>query len=261
MNSPTLLANRDVEIVPLQAPLGRYVNVDLQDALVTALKNRPEIDEAMQEIQAAGVRLDMAQNELLPVLDLVLETYVTGLQGGFDIGQSFTDQFSVGEPGYTAGFVFEVPLHNRAASARLSRRRLELRQLSSQLQSTTEILKAEVEVAVREVNTAYGEMQGKYQAMSAAADDVDYLQRRWELLPGEDRAASFLLADLLDAQDRLMSEEFDFARSRFDYTLSLARLNKATGTLLQQEQIVPHQVDLHGLPEMMFDKATPSQRP
>ena len=38
--------------------------------------------------------------------------------------------------------------------------------------------------------------------MIAAQIDVDYLQRRWELLPGEDRAASFLLEDLIDSQDQ-----------------------------------------------------------
>ncbi len=55
------------------------VEVSLQDALVTALQHRPEVDAASQEIRAASVRLNMSRNELLPALDLVLETYVMGL--------------------------------------------------------------------------------------------------------------------------------------------------------------------------------------
>ncbi len=78
-------------------------------------------------------------------------------------------------------------------------------------------------------------MQSKYHAMKAAEDDIRYLHERWNLVPGEDRPPSFLLEDLLNAQDRLMSEEFDFAKTQFEYTVSLARLKKATGTLLQHE--------------------------
>jgi outer membrane protein TolC len=193
----------------------------------------------------------MAKNELLPVLDVVLETYLTGLQGDYNIGQSFADQFSRGEPSYTAGLIFEVPLYNRAARARYHRRQLELQQLSSQFQAAVEQLKAELEVAVREVHTAFREMQSEYHAMVAAKDDVSFLTRRWELLPGEDRAASFALEDLLDSQDRLMAEEFGFVQTQIEYTLSLARLRRATGTLLQQEHLVPEA----GAPEEVFTPA------
>lgn len=237
VNSPTMLNYRNGELVPAQTPLREFIPISVDDALVTALQNRPEIDAATQEIEAARIRMNMAKNELLPALDLVLETYVTGLQGNYNIARSFADQFSVGEPSYTAGLVFEVPLHRHAAKARYQRRNLELRQLSSRFQATVERLNAEVEIAVREVETAYREMQAKYTAMVAADADVRYLQRRWELLPGDDRSASFLLADLLDAQDRLAIEEFSFAKTQVEYTLSLTRLNRATGTLLRHEQI------------------------
>ena len=99
-------------------------------------------------------------------------------------------------------------------------------------------MRNEVEVAVREVNTSYHEMLGRYHAMVAAGEQLHYLQRRWELLPGEDRAGGFLLEDLLDAQDRLVAEELEFARSQVEYTLSLSRLQRAIGTLLDREAIV-----------------------
>lgn len=254
VNSPTLLADRASELVPVQPPASYFVPVDLHDALATALNNRPDIDAAAQEIEAARIRLKVARNELLPVLDAVLETYVSGLRGDLDIASAFSDQFQIGAPSYTAGLVFENPIHRRSAKANHLRRRIELRQLSNKFKAAVESLNADVEVAVREVETAYREMQANYQSMTAAQSDADYLLRRWETLPGDDRSASFMLEDLLDAQDRLAAAEFDFTRAQVAYTMSLTYLNRATGTLLKQEKIKMVQGDDCGLPTIRFEK-------
>ncbi len=253
-NSPELLARPRAELIPLDYPAMIAVDVSLPDAMVTALQHRPEIDAASQEIRAASVRLDMSRNELLPALDLVLETYVAGLDQDHDIGQALGDQFTVGEPSYTAGLVFEVPLQRRAAKARLQRRRLQLRQITQRFDDTVQTLLTEVEIAVREVTTTYREMFGKYRAMKAAVAEVDYLTQRWQLLAGDDRSASFLLEDLLDAQDRLAIEEYGFAVAQRDYTISQVTLNRATGILLQQEEIEPVRMCRGGLPELRFKR-------
>jgi outer membrane protein TolC len=239
VQSAELTANPYIELVPREDPSMVQVPVDLRDSMLTALRHRPEIDQAIQRVRAAGVRLDMSKNQLLPVLDVVLETYVSGLQGEYDIGESLIDQFSVGEPGYTAGLVYEVPLGRRAAKARFERRRLELQQLSATFEDAVQSLLSEVEVAVRDVDTSYRELQGKYQALVAQETEVEYYQRRWEMLPGEDIAASFMLEDLLDAQDRLATEEFEFARAQFTYMISVIQLKRATGTLLQFDKLPP----------------------
>ncbi len=254
-NSPELLSNPSAELVPLDYPAMVSVDVNLPDAMVTALQNRPEIDVASQEIRAASVRLNMSRNELLPALDLVLETYVAGLDQDYDISQSLADQFSVGEPSYTAGLVFEVPLQRRAAKARLQRRQLQLRQLTQRFDDTVQTLMSDVEIAVREVTATHREMVAKYRAMKAAEMDVDYLNQRWNLLSGDDRSVSFLLEDLLDAQDRLAIEENGFALAQRDYTMSQTTLKRATGTLLQQEQIEPMRTRGNGLPELHFERS------
>ncbi|MFO0868129.1 MAG: TolC family protein [Pirellulales bacterium] len=237
INSPQMLAERTTELVPIQSPLPVELQVDPRAAFLTALENRSEIDAATRELDAARVRLNMAQNELLPVLDLVLESFVSGLQGDNAIGEAWLDQFSRGEPSYTAGLLFEVPLDRRAARSNQQRRLAELRQLSNQFKAAVETLHSEVEIAVRDVDVSYREIQARYVAMVAAQADTDYLQRRWEALPGDDRAASFTLEDLLDAQDRLVLAEAAFVEAQVAHTLSLARLNRATGMLLKHERI------------------------
>lgn len=253
-SAPDLRSNPHAELIPQDPPETVRVEVSLPDALVTALQHRPEIDAASHEIRAASVRLKMSKNELLPALDLVLETYVMGIDTDYDIGQAWSDQFSVGEPSYSAGLVFEVPLHRRAAKARLQRRSLELRQVTEQFDETIAVLSAEVEIAVRDVTATYQEMVGKYRAMLAAQAEVDYASQRWQLMSGEDRSASLLLEDLLDAQDRLVTEEYGFALAQHLYTVSQTKLKRATGTLLQHEGVEAVRFCQGGLPQLQFQK-------
>lgn len=256
--APEMLADRSVELLPLDVPVVSIDKADQRETLVTALENRPEIDEAMQVVSAAGVRLEMSKNELLPVLDAVVKMYVAGLNGNYGIGQSLGDQFTVGEPGYTAGLVFEFPVQNRAARARYQRRTIELRKLRSEFQDTIQTISSEVEIATREVETTYREMQARYSAVQAAEADVSYLHERWQFIPGEDRAASFVLEDLLDAQDRLVDEEFRFADAQRAYMVSLTALRRATGVLLQYESVFPAELEEDGVPRIMFEKAEPA---
>ena len=58
----------------------------------------------------------------------------------------------------------------------------------------------------------------------------------------------------MDSQDRLATEEVGFALAQRNYTLSLTELKRATGTLLQQEQIEPVRTCQGGLPQLEFQK-------
>ncbi|MFV2065455.1 MAG: TolC family protein [Pirellulales bacterium] len=261
VNAPDLVDSSSLELVPAEPPKRDYISINVRDALLTALQHRPEVDAALQRIRASSVRLNVSKNELLPLLDFVMETYVSGLEGRSDIGQAWVNQFNVGEPSYSVGLQFEVPWGNRAAVARYKRRRIEARQLVAEFNTTIERLMGEVEVAVREVKTSYREMEGHYCSMLANEADARYLEQRWRLLPGEDRARNFVLEDLLDSQDRLVSEEFAFARSQFAYTLSLTKLNRSMGTLLNYEQVSVRRGVENGLPRIHLDKPRMAELP
>ncbi|MCO8121378.1 TolC family protein [Stieleria sp. TO1_6] len=240
VSSPELTQDQSLEIIPARPPSLAYFPVSLEDAVVTALQQRSEINQVARQLDAARVRMRIARNEMLPMLDLVLETYVSGLRGQNDISQSWVDQFSVGEPSYSAGLLFEVPLYRRAAKANVQRRQAELRQLADQMSQTIQQLHAEVAAAVREVETSYREMNARYIAMVSAEDYMELISRRWRELPGEGDSSNLLLDDLLNSQDRLLVEEVKFAQSQIDYALSTTRLKRATGSLLQIQPAVPY---------------------
>ena len=94
----------------------------------------------------------------------------------------------------------------------------------------------EVEIAVRETETSYLEMLGHFQAMVASENEAQYLEERWKVLPGNDQTISFLLEDLLDAQERVADEEADFVASQVAYVLAVVNLKSATGILLTVDQ-------------------------
>ena len=170
-------------------------------------------------------------------MNLVLESYVAGLRGNSEIDQAWLDQYREGEPSYSIGLQYERPFGNRLANARMQRRHHELQQLQAELQATLEAVRLEVEVAVRELQTTYGEMEANYRAMEAATVEVDYIADRWQLLPDADRSASVLLEHLLQAQERLNAAESAYLHAQLNYSLSQMAYRRATGRLLQAEEI------------------------
>ena len=120
--------------------------------------------------------------------------------------------------------------------------------------SPLKMLVPEVEVAVREVKTSYSEIQSTLDAMRATQSEVDYLFGRWKHFGGEEQAASLLLQDLLDAQERLSAAEYAFAQAQVGYTVALYALKQATGTLLEYEQISPARAWEDGVPRLMLEK-------
>ena len=259
VNDPNMATVESIELIPTDVPTQASVPVDMHTALSTALRNRPEIGQAIQRIKSSGIRLNMAKNELLPRLDAVLETYLSGLRGNSGVAEAWGRQFSEGEPGYTVGLQYNIPIGRRAPKARLQRRRLELRQLEHQFQATVESLMAEVKIAVREVSTSFREAHAKYESMLAAERQLEFIQERWKRLPGEDRTVGLYLEDLLKAQERLAEKEFSFLEAQTSYNLSLNNLKRATGTLLQSEQIVQGRMCDCNLPRNVLEKASIEQ--
>lgn len=253
VNDPSL-ASDQLELIPLDVPSLQNFPASMEESLSMAIQHRPEIGQSLKQIKAACVRVNMSKNEMMPVLNLVTETYVAGLRGDSDIGGAWQDQFGVGEPSYSIGLQFEVPLNNRAAKSRNTRRRLELRQLQNQYETTVQTLKLETRVAVREVETSFDELDTKYSSMQAMNAKNAYILRRWELMPGEGRSGSYVLEDLLVAQTQLSRTENEYLSSVVTYNLALMNLKRATGMLLQHEQVTVGRICHNGLPTQIVDK-------
>jgi len=137
------------------------------------------------------------------------------------------------------GFEFEVPLGNRAAKSRLEQRKWELKRSINVFRATVEKALTDVEVAHREVATAWSEVLSRYQAMSAAQNEASYLQDRFDVLPMAEDSATLLLEDLLDAFERVADEEAAFVQAQVGHAIAIIRLRKEVGTLLRSREARP----------------------
>ena len=236
VNDPTLASAMALEWTPQDHPLVDRIDVSPIASAQTAIATRPEIATAMRRVKALSVQAEVARFDLLPRLDLLIRTYVAGLDERADTVGAWNNQWTDGRPTYGAGLLYEFPLGNRAAEGRLRRSRWELAREIHELESTIEQTLLEVDVAVRETQTAYREMISKQRAVSAATAETQYLDERWRMLPTARDSTVQLLENLLDAQQRVGTEEAALATATVNYARSWVALRRAMGTLLQVDQ-------------------------
>lgn len=238
VNDPAFLVGTGVELVTSQQPVVSPPEQPFTDVLTTALLNRPEIAQAVRQLQAAAIREARAKNELRPDLDFVFDTYVKGIEGDYDYSQAFSSQFDEGDPSYMVGLRFEYPLGNNSAQARDLRKRIEARQLLNQLDVSVQHVLLEVQVSYREMQKYHESMLQSYQIMKSDEQEINELLESidYKLAQGEPYAD--MLYRLMDASERLTESEETVARSELTYNLALYNLYRAMGILVSDNDIV-----------------------
>lgn len=258
INAPEL-ANTDVaELIPVEPPVMDFMNADLQTEIHNAIRSRPEIKAAIQQVKAGANQLGIAQHELLPALNLVTQGYLNGLRGDSDFGKSFTDQFSAGRPSYSVGFQYEIPIGNRAAKARVSRRKHELSRLQDEYGRAVEAVSTEVDIAVRELNTSYRELGAKGRALAASEAEAHTIEQRWLRMVDGSGSAGLNLESLLRAQERVTAAEREYVESILTYNLSMVNLKRSNGSLLQSENVAISKGCEGGCQQINLGKGVPA---
>ncbi len=254
-SDPELLDAPNSEIIPADRLILSSSPVNDRAAAEAALQNRPEITQAFLQLQAAGIRENMARNEIMPELNLVLQGSLGGLTGG-DMADAYGKQYAEGGPGYGIGLVFSFPLENNIGKAHLERRRIETRQQINQVKTTIDTVLLEVKVSAREVATAHRETQAKYEAVRAFTEDLDTLQARRPIQDLRDEVqASGFLDTMLDAQDRRANAEEEFIRAAANYQIAIVNLERAKGNLLTYSDVsVMRGKDEKNLPQLWLEK-------
>lgn len=238
VNDPAFLADGGVELITTQLPIMQRPDNPFDNVLATALRNRPEIAQGVRHIQAAALREAKTDNELLPTLDFVFDTYVKGLDGDYDYGNAYSNQFEDGGPSYLFGLRFEYPLGNNGAEARNLRKRIEMRQMLHQLDVTVENVLLEVQVSYREMDKYYESMIQSYQIMNSDQEEIKELMARIDYLLAQGEPYGDMLYRLMDANERLTRSEEVFAKSELTYNLALYNLYRAMGILISNSDII-----------------------
>ena len=257
INAPELANSDQAELIPAELPALNFFNAELQTEIQTAIQNRPEVKAAIQQVKAGSSRLGIAQHELLPTLNLVTQGFLNGLRGDSDFGRAFTDQFSTGRPSYSLGVQYELPVGNRSARARLCRRKHELARLEDEYSRALEAIQTEVDIAVRELNTAYLEIGAKSRALAAAEAEANTIEQRWLRLIDGNGSGGLNLESLLRAQERVTESEREYVTSVLTYNLAMVNLKRSNGTLLKSESVIINKRCEEGCSQIDLDKGPP----
>lgn len=208
------------EVVTSTLPLKRSVHVQPEDKVQAALQQRSEVHQAIREIKAATIRYDVAANEVLPALNLVLSGYVAGLDAGDDVGTSWTNQFSEGEPGVGIGFDFEVPYRNRAAEALAERQQITIKRVQAALQTVIANVGEDVRNQVIERNKFGDMLNDQQEAIIRVRSLLKNATIRREQLADGNQVADLYLENLLQIQNRLEATESAYLQSQVRYSLA-----------------------------------------
>ena len=236
VNSPELAAGPDA-LMPTTPPIDELFVIDRQNELEAALAFHPDLLAARDRIKAAATRLKVAENELRPTLNLVMEGYLHGLNGNYGLGDSLIDQFAQGRPSYSGGLNYQRPYRNTIAKAIQRERRLELRQLLLDLDNTMLTVTADVVQAIETVKATYAELESAVTSTMAFDAEVRYLDGRWQNAFIESTQPSLLLDELLNAQNQLIQAENAWARAQAEHMIAFVKLHVATGMLLNAVHI------------------------
>jgi outer membrane protein len=232
MNAPELPVGSAVVIAPADAPIDEPITYSLFDELEAAISGRPDMLQAILDIDNASIRYAVARNAKLPRLDFSIEATSTGLARGIDDAY---DQ--VGETDFLSwvlGLDFEQAIGNRQAEAAF--RRVQLQRLQSKItyDATRQRVVDDVVAALRSIQENFDLIEQTRVQRYAAAESLRTLLALEETIQARD--ANFLNLKF-NRQEGLANAELAELQSLVDYNVAVAELHRATGEALQRNRI------------------------
>jgi outer membrane protein TolC len=225
----------------------RKSNVD--EALLTAMQNRPELKSLKIDLSSENLNLGFAKNQLLPRLDLTASYYSPGVSGdqilylnddpltGVIVGKipgsssnALKDSFAFKYNNWSVGLTLGIPLNTVFSRAAVAQAKLNLEQVTLRLKNQEQTIYLEIRNGVRSVESNYKRVQSYRLARELAEKK---LQAEEEKLKVGLSTNYFVLTYQRDLSDARIAE----LRSIVDYVISVASLEKATGTNLKNKGI------------------------
>ena len=239
MGDPAYPTASAVVILPAVEPLIEPLRFDPAEQFDTALKNRLELGQQQIRIDSAAIALDVAENNLLPQLNLVGQAGFQAVDERW--AGAIEDSYDFHQPSASIGLEFEIPFGNRLARAVLRRAQLQRRQAIEQYMGLIKQIEQDVSVSLREVDTTWEEIVTRRRAVFQAADSLRAIQQRREA----DEALTPTFVQLeLDSQQTLANARAEEAQAISRYNIAIAQLERSKGMLLRYNNITMQEQQL-----------------
>ena len=184
---------------------------DLETWIALANERRPEIMAADEALKKSWLNVRVAQNGLLPNVDL------TAAYGRAQTGTTVGRALDFRGDEWAAGLLFSYPLGNVAARSLLSRARIDHTRFETQLAQTKRLVELQVRTAEIRLRTSLERMKPLAVSVEQAEGKLEIARARFALGQATNK-------DVTDAQEDIRDGEIDLLRSIVDYDIGLAEL-------------------------------------
>lgn len=216
---------QDLRLTPLDQPVMTLEPISLQEAIDTAIAQRPEIVQAKKNMESSDLNTKFAKNQILPTLSFQGTMGMAGL--GKDYADSMDKNFSGDYYNYGAGLVLSYPLGNRSAWSTYNKRQLEGKNAEASLVSVRQQIIVGVREAVRRVQTDFKRIETTRSARIMAEKQLQAEQERLKVGLSTTRF-------VLDFQRDLATAQGNELRATIDYNKALSNLARHKATTLDR---------------------------
>lgn len=214
-----------VDLKPTTMPQTDVPEIDYLALLRRALADRWNIVQSRLDLANRNIRVQDAEHDLLPRLDLQASIALNALNNHLD---TVIDDLDNGDfQTWNLGLTFEVPIGNRQAKAALRKAQLEMRQALVRHRALEDSVLQEVRGALRSLATTARTLVTVRQAREFAAAQLEKEEARYT----EGLSTAF---QVLDFQEDLATAESNELLALTNLEKALVDIDLATGEILEK---------------------------
>jgi outer membrane protein TolC len=219
--------NDNRRIVPVSAPTTQRFKANWEELVRLGEQRRPDVVELKLIFQADEQRLLQSQNQALPKLDAVGQYRWNGLNGemfnGDHLNGTFTD--------WTVGINFSVPLGLRQGRAAIRQRELILARDRANIEQSIHAAIHELASTVQDIDSNFEQYLAYKESRAAALENLQVQIEQF-------RAGRTIYLNVLQALNDWGNAVTSESRSILLYNISLANLERQSGTILETHGLV-----------------------
>ena len=210
-----LPANLPFELQPMTEPLPvRTLALSVDSVINAALQNRPDLQAARAQAQAAAQSVRVAKSAMLPSLTL-----------NSNAGRTYSSPAVFAGPSYNVQVGLSIPIFNGFSH------QYDISAARAQADAVAALADLTRQQVVTEVFISYYALQTAQQRVATADDLLASAQQSVQVAAGRYREGVGSIIDLLTAQTALANARAQQVQARWQWYTSLAQLARAAGVL------------------------------
>ncbi len=237
------------KITPKDKPAYEETEVNLDEAFLKALENRPDLNAMRIDLKNREFDLSYTRNQLLPDLSFQASYWSDGVTGDQILyengdalrgavigtipgnpGDALRDVFDFKYRNWSIGLTLSIPINSIISRAAHAQARVNLDQAMLRLKNQEQQIFLEITTAVRAVQTNFKRAQAYKVARELAEKKLEAEEEKLRVGLSTNYFVLQYQRDLATAQTQEL-------KAVIDYNLSLALLNKASGVSLKNKNI------------------------